>query len=1222
MVRGWAAADSGGARCRARAPVTTAKPTPTADPGFVHLHVHSAYSLLEGALPIGKLATLAKADRQPAMALTDTDNLFGALEFSEKIAGYGIQPIVGISLAVEFGDQEQGGVRTGPHGRTLPRLVLLAAREQGYRNLMRLNSRAFLETPSTEAPHIALDWLEGHSDGLIALTGGPDGPLDRAIVAGQTPLVSSRLATLARLFDGRLYIELQRHGTTAERAAESALIDLAYAQGIPLVATNQPFFATVDDYEAHDALLCIAEGRLLAEAERRHLTSEHRFKTRAEMAALFSDLPEALASTVEIARRCSYRPRTRKPILPHFATETGEPLDEEATVRARAAEGLEARLKAHGCAPGHTEEDYRERLSYELGIIARMGFPGYFLIVSDFIQWAKRHGIPVGPGRGSGAGSVVAWALTITDLDPIRFGLLFERFLNPERVSMPDFDIDFCQFRRDEVIRYVQARYGRDHVAQIITFGTLQARGVLRDVGRVLEMPYGQVDKLCKLVPQNPAKPVTLTEAIEGEPKLQAARDTEPVVGRAFAIATKLEGLNRHASTHAAGIVIGDRNLDELVPLYRDPKSDMPVTQFNMKWVEPAGLVKFDFLGLKTLTTLDTAVKLLARRGIEIDLAHIPIDDAKTYDMLARGETVGVFQVESQGMRRALIDMRPDRFEDIIALVALYRPGPMANIPTYCARKHGHERPDYIHPKLEPILRETFGVIIYQEQVMQIAQVLAGYTLGDADLLRRAMGKKIRSEMDKQRALFCKGATDRGVEPAQAEFIFDLLAKFADYGFNKSHAAAYALVSYQTAYLKANYPVEFLAASMTLDMGNTDKLSDFRSEVERLGIKIAPPSVNRSGVDFDVDGQTIFYALAAIKGIGRQAVEAIVTARGATPFRDLADFARRVDPRQVNKRVLESLAAAGAFDCIEPDRARAFAAVEAVLSTAQRTHEAVASGQNELFGGASAPEPLRIPPAPIWMPAEKLQREYDTIGFFLTGHPLDDYAHLLKRLRLQTWADFCRGVKAGATAGRLAATVVSRTERRTKTGSKMGIIGLSDPSGHYEAILFAEALSQYRDLLEPGKAVLLFIAAQADGEEVRARIQTVEPLDDAAAKLQAGLRIFLRDEAPLEAVAKRLEPAGGAGVFGASAGNGNGNGHGTGGRNGGFGAGTKGPGRPGAAAPAEPSSRDGSAAGDVSIVLLLPDAEIEVKLKGRYKVSPQIAGAIKAVPGVVEVQAV
>ncbi|MDC7790032.1 DNA polymerase III subunit alpha, partial [Rhodoplanes tepidamans] len=1240
------------------------------DPGFVHLHVHSAFSLLEGALPIARLAALAKADRQPALALTDTDNLFGGLEFSEKLSGYGIQPIAGISLAVDFGDQEQpggaGAGRGGPHGRALPRLVLLAAREAGYGNLIKLNSRAFLETPSTEAPHIALDWLDGHSDGLICLTGGPDGPLDKAIAAGQGPQAAARLAALEKLFGDRLYVELQRHGTAVERLVEPALVDLAYARGLPLVATNQPFFATAEDYEAHDALLAIAEGRLLAEEDRRHLTPEHRFKTRAEMATLFADLPEALAATVEIAQRCAYRPRTRKPILPHYGTETGESLDEEATVRARAAEGLEARLKAHGVAPGHTEEEYRERLAFELGVIARMGFPGYFLIVSDFIQWAKRHGIPVGPGRGSGAGSVVAWALTITDLDPIRFGLLFERFLNPERVSMPDFDIDFCQDRRGEVIDYVQKRYGRDHVAQIITFGTLQARGVLRDVGRVLEMPYGQVDKLCKLVPQNPAKPVTLKEAIEGEPKLQAARDTEPVVARAFAIAQKLEGLNRHASTHAAGIVIGDRDLSALVPLYRDPKSDMPVTQFNMKWVEQAGLVKFDFLGLKTLTTLDTAVKLLARRGIRIDLAHIPLDDKKTYDMLTRGETVGVFQVESQGMRRALVDMRPDRLEDLVALVALYRPGPMANIPTYCARKHGHERPDYIHPKLEPILRETFGVIIYQEQVMQIAQVLAGYSLGEADLLRRAMGKKIRSEMEKQSALFVKGATERGVDKAQAETIFELLAKFADYGFNKSHAAAYALVSYQTAYLKANYPVEFLAASMTLDMGNTDKLSDFRSEAERLGIKVAPPSVNRSGVDFDVDGNTIFYALAAIKGIGRQAVEAIVAGRDGRPFRDLADFARRIDPRQVNKRVLESLAAAGAFDCIEPDRARAFAAVESVLATAQRTHEAAAIGQNDFFGGASAPEPLRIPPYEHWLPAEKLQREYDAVGFFLTGHPLDDYAHLLKRLRLQSWAEFCRSVKAGATAGRLGATVVSRTERRTKTGNKMGIIGLSDPSGHYEAILFTEALAQYRDLLEPGKAVLLFIAANAEGEEVRARIQTVEPLDEAAAKLQGGLRIFLRDEAPLEAVAKRLEPSGGqgrgAGGFSGNGGGGYGTrgnyqpGAGTG-RPGGPGSpsgpgsagaaqtspfpgesrgpgappsGASGPpgaapsrgGRPGGAPPAPPAARDTRADGDVSIVLLLPEAEIEVKLKGRYKVSPQIAGAIKAVPGVVEVQAV
>src|ERR1700676_599395 len=813
------------------------KPSATmSNAGFVHLHVHSAYSLLKGSIKIQKLAELAKADRQPALALTDTDNMFGALEFSDKMAGAGIQPIVGCALAVDFADQDAGPRASGGLPLTRPRIVLLAAREAGYRSLMRLNSRAFLETPPNEPPHIKLSWLEAEAGALIALTGGPSGPLDTAIVAGQGSRAAARCAALLQLFGDRLYVELQRHGTAAERLAEAALVELAYGQGIPLVASNEPFFATRDDYEAHDALICIAEGRYLAETDRRQLTEEHRFKTRAEMAALFADLPEALASTIEIAQRCAFRPRVQSPILPRFSV-GDTAVDEADELRGQAQAGLERRLAVHGLAPGRTVDDYRERLAYELGVIASMKYPGYFLIVADFIQWAKAQGIPVGPGRGSGAGSLVAYALTITDLDPIRFGLLFERFLNPERVSMPDFDIDFCQDRRGEVIDYVQQRYGRDQVAQIITFGTLQARGVLRDVGRVLQMPYGQVDKLTKLVPQNPAAPVTLAAAIASEPKLQAFRDEDPVVARPFDIAQRLEGLTRHASTHAAGIVIADRPLSELVPLYRDPKSDMPVTQFNMKWVEPAGLVKFDFLGLKTLTVLDLAVKLLQRRGVELDLAKLPLDDAPSYAMLAKGDVVGVFQVESQGMRRALVDMRPDRFEDIIALVALYRPGPMANIPTYCLRKHGDEQPEYLHPMLEPILKETFGVIIYQEQVMQIAQVMAGYSLGEADLLRRAMGKKIRKEMEQQRERFVSGAVQRGIQRAQADTIFELLAKFADYGFNKSHAAAYALLSYHTAYMKAHHPVEFLAASMTHDMSNTHKLSEFRAEEQRLGTK-------------------------------------------------------------------------------------------------------------------------------------------------------------------------------------------------------------------------------------------------------------------------------------------------------------------------------------------------------------------------------------------------
>ncbi|MEH6950794.1 DNA polymerase III subunit alpha [Nitrobacter sp. NHB1] len=1166
----------------------TEKPVVAA--GFVHLHVHSAYSLLKGSIKIQKLVELAKADRQPALALTDTDNMFGALEFSDKVAGYGIQPIVGCELAVDFGDQDPNARSTLPFAR----VVLLATREAGYRNLMRLNSRAFLETAVHQTPHIKSEWLRDENEGLIALTGGPDGPVALALNADHSALATARCDQLARIFGDRLYVELQRHGLDKERRVEGALIDLAYAKGLPLVATNEPYFATSDDYEAHDALLCIAGGRLVAETDRDQLTPDHRFKTRAEMAVLFADLPEALSSTTEIAERCAFRPLTRKPILPHFAVGAGANAadaksDEVAELRRQAEEGLANRLAVHGVSKGMTEDDYSARLSFELDVITRMNYAGYFLIVADFIKHAKSEGIPVGPGRGSGAGSLVAYALTITDLDPIRFGLLFERFLNPERVSMPDFDIDFCQERRGEVIDYVQKRYGRDQVAQIITFGTLQARGVLRDVGRVLQMPYGQVDKLTKLVPQNPAAPVTLAAAIASEPKLQAFRDEDPVVARAFDIAQRLEGLTRHASTHAAGIVIGDRPLSELVPLYRDPKSDMPVTQFNMKWVEPAGLVKFDFLGLKTLTVLDVAVKLLKQRNIDVDLATLPLDDAASYQMLMRGDVVGVFQVESQGMRRALVDMRPDRFEDIIALVALYRPGPMANIPTYCARKHGEEEPEYLHPMLEPILKETFGVIIYQEQVMQIAQVMAGYSLGDADLLRRAMGKKIRAEMEKQRAIFVAGSVKNGVPKGQAETIFELLAKFADYGFNKSHAAAYALVSYQTAYMKAHYPVEFLAASMTLDMSNTDKLSEFRSEAQRLGIKVETPSINRSGATFEVSDGVICYALAALKGVGAQAVEQIVEARKSGLFTSLADFAVRVSPRAVNKRVIESLAAAGAFDALEPNRAGVFAGAEAILAACQRSHEAATLGQNDMFGGMADAPAIMLPQAEPWLPSDRLKREYDAVGFFLSGHPLDDYATALKRLRVQSWAEFSRAVKTGATASKVAATVVSRMERRTKTGNKMGIVGLSDPTGHFEAVLFSEGLAQFREVLEPGAAVLMQLGAELQGEEVRARILHAEPLDDAAAKTQKGLRIFLRDTRPLDSIVKRLQtpenddPAGSA----------------------------KGP-----------ASRQ-SGDGDVSLVMLLDlETEVEIKLPGRFRVSPQVAGAIKAVSGVVDVQAV
>ncbi len=1147
---------------------------------FIHLRVHSAYSLLEGALPLAKIVDHAVKDAAPAIAVTDTNNLFGALEFAQKAIKEGVQPIIGCQVDLAFGGEVNEGQRSHHHkGPDLFPVVLIVATEAGYRNLVRLVSQMYLETPPGEGVHLPVEEIEDRSDGIICLTGGERGPIGAALKADHPAVAESRLAELSRLFGDRLYVELARP-SGYDRAVEAATIELAYRHDMPLMATNEAFFPARDDYEAHDALIAIAEGSVIAVDDRRRLSPDNFLKSQAGMAALFADIPEAIDNTVEIARRCSFYPKNREPILPRFAARDAADADAAVRVEAeelarQAREGLAMRIETRGLTEGYEVEQYRSRLEYELGIIERMKYPGYFLIVADFIKWAKAHDIPVGPGRGSGAGSLVAYALTITDVDPLRFSLLFERFLNPDRVSMPDFDIDFCQDRREEVIRYVQEKYGRDQVGQIITFGTLQARAVLRDVGRVLQMPYGQVDRLCKMVPANPANPVKLADAIANEPRFAEEAEKEPIVETLLAMAQKLEGLYRHASTHAAGIVIGDRPLSQLVPMYRDPRSDMPVTQFNMKYVEQAGLVKFDFLGLKTLTVLETAVKLIRRRGIEVDLAKIPLDDPDTYAMLSRGEVVGVFQVESAGMRKALIGMRPDRIEDIIALVALYRPGPMENIPTYNARKHGEEEMASIHPKIDHLVKETQGVIVYQEQVMQIAQELAGYSLGEADLLRRAMGKKIRAEMDKQRERFVSGAVERGVSKPQADFIFDLLAKFADYGFNKSHAAAYAIVSYQTAYLKAHYPVEFLAASMTLDMSNTDKLADFRQDAMRLGIDVVPPSVMTSFRDFEVGENRIFYSLAAIKGVGDAAVEHIVARRAEKPFAGLADFCERVDPRIVGKRVFESLIAAGALDCFAHDRARMMAGVERMMGMAQRAQENALSGQIDIFGMAASGQEttLHLPVAEPWLPAEKLHREFQAVGFYLSAHPLDEYKTALARMRVQNWAEFSAAVKRGASAGRLAGTVTSKQERKTRTGNKMGVVQFSDTTGQYEAVLFSEGLAQYRDLLEAGRSVVITVSAEDRPEGINLRIQTVEALDDLASRVQKSLRIYLRDAAPLGTLAAQL--------------------------------GVKGE-------------------GQVSFVLIKEGGtgEVEVELPNRYRVSPQVASAMRAVPGVVEVELV
>ena len=1129
---------------------------------FVHLRVHSAYSLSEGAIKPDKIASLAREAGMPAVAITDSGNLFGALEFSQYCTGKGVQPIIGCQIGLARADKP--GAPPDP-------VVLLAQNPAGLANLQRLSSFGFLQTDPAD-PCLPLETVLQHNDGLLLLTGGTGGPLARLLAEGRREEAAAWLAAVREAFGDRAAVELHRHGLAVERMVEPGLVALADEFDLPLLATNECFFATPAMYAAHDALLCIASGQAVAAAERRRVTVEHWFKPAAAMRALFADLPEACDNTLAFARRCAVMAETRKPLLP-VCPKVRAGASEDETVRAMAREGLARRMDAAGADPA-TRARYGERLDYELGVIAAMGFPGYFLIVADFIQWAKAQGIPVGPGRGSGAGSVVAWALTITDLDPLRFGLLFERFLNPERISMPDFDIDFCQDRRDEVIDYVRREYGADRVAQIITFGKLQARAAVRDVGRVLGLPFGQVNRVAELIPNNPAKPVTLAQAIEGEPKLQQMRADDEAVKRLLEVALQLEGLYRHASTHAAGLVIGDRPLIELVPLYRDPKANTLVTQYSMKYVEQAGLVKFDFLGLTTLTILQRAVGFMANPP---DLDRLPLDDKPTYEMLARGDAGGVFQFESAGMRDVLRQMRPDRFEDLIAAVALFRPGPMANIPDYCRRKHGEPWAPP-HPELAEVLGETYGIMVYQEQVMTIAQIMAGYSLGAADMLRRAMGKKIRAEMDAQRKTFVDGAMARGIAEAKAVEVFELMAKFADYGFNKSHAAAYALVAYQTAWMKQNHPVEFLAACMSLAITNTDKLAALRQEAERLGIRVLPPDINASDADFKPDldpagKPAIRYALAAVKKVGLAAMRAVVVARGARPFRDPTEFAARVDPRQINKMQIENLVKAGAFDGIAANRAQLFAGAELVLRRAQADAEQRESGQIGLFGGA-APAPIRLPAGPDWPPLERLGFEAEAIGFHLTAHPLDMYATLLGRIgavgsdRLEALA------AAGAGRVKLAGCVIGRKERPTRSGSKMAWVRLSDGAGSFEVTFFSEALAACGELLREGAAVLVTADLKQEGEALRITASGAVSLEQAAAEAGAGMRIWLGQTAAVPHIRAILE-------------------------------------------------RERRGRGRVVLLPLVGDGQdVEIELPGGFNVTPRLAQALKLVPGVERVEEV
>lgn len=1089
---------------------------------FVHLRVKSAYSLLEGAVRPKELPVLAREAGCPAVAVTDTNNLFGVFEISETLVKAGIQPIVGTLLSVEFAPRNplQTGCRKKP-----PHVALLAQSEKGYLNLTKLLSAAYLDVEAGDWPHVKAEKLFAHSEDLIALTGGPGGPINQLLLDGQKDAAEETLKAFAAAFPNRLYVELQRHNLPEERAAEDGLIDLAYALRLPLVATNDVHFGQASMYEAHDALLCIADGSFVSQDDRRHLTREHRFKSASEMQVVFADLPEAIENTVEIARRCAFRPIKRKPILPVFTPESGQSAEE--ALKAQAEAGLDRRLKQ---SPLFADRQvYDERLTYELGIINRMGFPGYFLIVSDFMKWTRAQGIPVGV-RGSGASSLVAWAMDITNLDPLRFGLFFERFLNPERLSMPDFDIDFCQERRDEVVRYVRDKYGADRVAQIMALGSLQARAAVRDVGRVLQMPLGLVDRIAKLIPNPPGKSISLKEAVDSEPRLQQIAEAEPIAQRLFQITERIEGLYRHASTHPAGVVIGDRPLDELLPLYRDPRSDMPVTQFDYEDAEKAGLVKFDFLGLKTLTVIAKAEELLKKRGIELHTQTIDFTDTLTFEMLSRGDSVGVFQMEGAGMRDLLRKMKPNHINDLVALVALYRPGPMDSIPTYIARKNGKEPVEYLHPAMEPILKETYGVMTYQDDVMRIARELAGYTMGEADILRRAMGKKIPAEMIPQREKFMKGAAERNIAKNVAETIFEQAEKFAGYGFNKGHAAAYAQVAYQTAYLKANYPVEFLAASMTLDIGNTDRLNIFRQEAQRLGVKVAPPDINVSEAVFSVDApaNTVFYALAAVKGVGRQAMDHVVELRQTGgPFKSISDFARRVDPRLVNKRAFENLVRAGTFDSLNPNRRQLVENSDRILGGAQAAQRERESGQVSLFGGdGGQAEELRLSTITDWPVHERLAEEFSAMGFYLSGHPLDSYGPALKRLGATTYAALVEDRRRAGFKVKLAGTVIKKSERRGRSEQMYAFVSFSDPTGMYEIMLFPEVLAASRPLLEAGKSLLINCSVEWDGDDLKLRAASILDLDRAAADAGEGMVVRLADTSSLSALYAELQQAG------------------------------------------------------------------------------------------------
>ncbi len=1100
------------------------------DPKFIHLRVHTAYSLSLGAIKIDDLIGRLVQMNMPAVGMTDKGNLFGGKAISTYAPASGIKPILGCEFCLRNSDSDD---ILKSKGKTLPgdKFILLVKNKTGYENMMKLMKRFYLDnTSSGSDPFLTYEDLEEFHTGLIALTAGFEGPIGRLILQNRKKEAEDTLQRLHQIYQDRLYIELSRIGLDEEKRTEQAFIDLAYKHEIPLVATNEAFFLDADMYEAHDALICISEGEVIANDNRKKFSINNRLKTQEEMLSLFADIPEALENTVNIAKRCNYISEKVAPLLPVFECPDGMSQDDYITQQAH--QGLKERLEKQVYFKGMTDaqksetnKQYFDRLEYELSVIKRMGFPGYFLIVSDFIRWSKNNGVPVGPGRGSGAGSIVAWSLKITELDPIKLELLFERFLNPDRINMPDFDVDFCQENRAKTIEYVQKKYGFDHVAQIITYGKLQAKNVIRDVARVLQMPYSQADRISKMVPPPvQGKNVSLKQALEMVPELEQMRASDPQINKLFDIAMKLEGLYRQSGVHAAGVVIGDRPLDQLVPLYKDPRAEMPVTQYDMKFVEETGLIKFDFLGLKTLTVIKKAVDWVEKtQGIKLDIDTLALDDKPTYEMMQRGETCAVFQFESPGMQSVHKQIKPDRFEDLIAIVSLYRPGPMDNIPTYIKRKHGEEEITYLHPSLAPILDETYGIMVYQEQVMQIARSLAGYTMGEADKLRKVMGKKQVQEIPKQREKFMKGAVQNGIEENVASLIFDQMEKFASYGFNKSHAAAYSLISYQTAYLKCHFPVEFMCAVMDLDITNTDKLVTFVADCKAMHIDVLPPNINKSEAEFSVESGRIRYALGAIKGVSAAAMEGIVSERKKNgAFKNISDFCHRIDIKFINRKQIEQLIKAGAFDDLEPNRNKLFENIENILRHISASTETKTSAQACLFGAEELESEIKLANADPWPNLEKLRMEADAIGFYLSAHPLDAYKESIEKLELKNCHQVLANIKAGdSTKATIAACVEDIQKRTAKTsGNKYAFVTLSDSYGALEAMLFSEGLNKYENLLSSGVPVQVKLTIDKQNEEDKPRvmINEVKPLDEAIAEKAGGIMIWLNDIKAVSAI--------------------------------------------------------------------------------------------------------